>query len=214
MSDCCIVIWTPTNIKECVTDDDGSAVDCFAQAVPESGYTALQVQALWRRYRYAVCDSMNVSRWLQQVKDRAEEINRRYLQMFAAYDTNDLSDMKMGYTDTVDETVAATGKVGQNVTASSTGTGTNRTETEDLPQSELADGKYLSGRTTVNTTSGTDDTSTATTDTEDSSTRHSTMKHDTQDVLLAEEYAQLMDVLRDPLEKYVGEFSDLFANRW
>ena len=66
----------------------------------------------------------------------------------------------------------------------------------------------------MNTTTGTDDTSTATTDTEDSSTRHSTMKHDTQDVLLAEEYAQLMDVLRDPLEKYVGEFSDLFANRW
>ena len=40
------------------------------------------------------------------------------------------------------------------------------------------------------------------------------MKHDTQDVLLAEEYAQLMDAIRDPLEKYVGEFSDLFANRW
>ena len=33
-------------------------------------------------------------------------------------------------------------------------------------------------------------------------------------MLLAEEYAQLMDAIRDPLEKYVGEFSDLFANRW
>ena len=194
MSDCCIVIWTPTNIKECVTNDDGSAVDCFAQAVPESEYTALQVQALWRRYRYAVCDSMNVSRWIQQVKDRAEEINRRYLQMFAAYDANDLSDMKMGYTDTVDETV----------TAQSTGSDTFRTETEDLPQSEVADGKYLSGRTTSTTTPGTVDTT----------TRRSTLKHDTQDVLLAEEYAQLMDSLRDPLERYVGEFSDLFANRW
>ena len=194
MSDCCIVIWTPTNIKECVTDDDGNAVDCFAQAVPQSEYTELQVQALWRRYRYAVCDSMNVERWLQQVKDRAEEINRRYLQMFAAYDANDLSDMKMGYTDTVDETI----------TAQSTGSDTFRTETEDLPQSELADGKYLSGRTTLTTTPGTVDTS----------TRKSTMKHDTQDVLLAEEYVQLMDSLRDPLERYAGEFSDLFANRW
>ena len=137
---------------------------------------------------------MNIERWLQQIKDRAEEVNRRYLQMFAAYDANDLSDMKMGYTDTVDETV----------TAQSTGSDTFRTETEDLPQSEPADGKFLSGRTTSTTTPGTVDTT----------TRRSTMKHDTQDVLLAEEYAQLMDSLRDPLEKYVGEFSDLFANRW
>ena len=194
MSDCCIVIWTPTNIKDCVEDDNGNAVDCFAQAVPESEYSALQVQALWRRYRYAVCDSMNVDRWLQQVKDRAEEINRRYLQMFAAYDAQDLTDMKMGYTDTVDETA----------TAQSTGSDTFKTETEDLPQSEVANGKFLSGRTTSTTTPGTVDTT----------TRKTTLKHDTQDVLLAEEYAQLMDSLRDPLEKYVGEFSDLFANRW
>ena len=200
----CIEVWTPTRILDCVEDDDGNAVDPFVQAVPDSNYKDLQVQALWRRYRYAVCDSLNIERWLQQIKDRAEEVNRRYLQMFAAYDANDLSDMKMGYTDTVDETVAATGKVGQNVTASSTGTGTNRTETEDLPQSEVANGKFLSGRTTSTTTPGTVDTT----------TRRSTMKHDTQDVLLAEEYAQLMDALRDPLERYVGEFSDLFANRW
>ena len=194
MSDCCVVIWTPTNIKECVTDDNGNAVDCFAQAVPQSEYTALQVQALWRRYRYAVCDSMNVSRWLQQVKDRAEEINRRYLSMFAAYDGVDLTDMKMGYTDTYDLTD----------TAQSVGSDTFTTETEDLPQSEVANGKFLSGRTTSTTTPGTVDTT----------TRRSTMKHDTQDMLLAEEYARLQDVLRDPLEKYVTEFSDLFANRW
>lgn len=190
----CIEVWTPTRILGCVEDDNGNAVDPFVQAVPESNYKALQVQALWRRYRYAVCDSLNIERWLRQIKDRAEEVNRRYLQMFAAYDANDLSDMKMGYTDTVDETV----------TAQSTGSDTFRTETEDLPQSEPADGKFLSGRTTSTTTPGTVDTN----------TRHSTLKHDTQDVLLAEEYAQLMDVLRDPLEKYVGEFSDLFANRW
>ena len=200
----CIEVWTPTRILGCVEDDNGNAVDPFVQAVPESNYKDLQVQALWRRYRYAVCDSLNIERWLQQIKDRAEEVNRRYLMMFAAYDANDLTDMKMGYTDTVDETV----------TAQSTGSDTFKTETEDLPQSEVADGKYLSGRTTVNTTTGTNDTSAATTDTEDSTTRHSTMKHDTQDVLLAEEYAQLMDSLRDPLERYVGEFSDLFANRW
>ena len=175
-------------------DDNGNAVDPFIQAVPDSDYKTLQVQALWRHYRYAVCDSLNVERWLQQIKDRAEEVNRRYLQMFAAYDANDLSDMKMGYTDTVDETI----------TAQSTGSDTFRTETEDLPQSEVANGKFLSGRTTSTTTPGTVDTT----------TRNSTMKHDTQDVLLAEEYAQLMDSLRDPLERYVTEFSDLFANRW
>ena len=190
----CIEVWTPTRILDCVEDDDGNAVDPFVQAVPDSDYKTLQVQALWRRYRYAVCDSLNVERWLQQIKDRAEEVNRRYLMMFAAYDANDLSDMKMGYTDTVDETV----------TAQSTGSDTFRTETEDLPQTELANGKFLSGRTTSTATPGTVDTT----------TRRSTMKHDTQDVLLAEEYAQLMDSLKDPLERYVTEFSDLFANRW
>lgn len=195
MSDCdSLMIWTPTVIKDCVEDDSGNAVDCFAQAVPESEYTALQVQALWRRYRYAVCDSLNIERWLQHIKDRAEEVNRRYLMMFAAYDANDLSNMKMGYTDTIDETT----------TAQSTGSDTFKTETEDLPQSEVANGKYLSGRTTSTTTPGTVDTA----------TRKSTLKHDTQDVLLAEEYAQLMDSLKDPLERYVTEFSDLFANRW
>ena len=191
---CCIEVWTPTRILGCVEDDDGNAVDPFVRAVPDSNYKDLQVQALWRRYRYAVCDSLNVERWLQQIKDRAEEVNRRYLQMFAAYDANDLSDMKMGYTDTVNETVSA----------QSTGSDTFKTETEDLPQSEVANGKFLSGRTTSTTTPGTVDTT----------TRNSTLKHDTQDVLLAEEYAQLMDSLRDPLERYVGEFSDLFANRW
>ena len=189
-----IQIWTPTNIKECVEDNDGNAIDCFAQAVPESEYTALQVQALWRRYRYAVCDSMNVSRWLQQVKDRAEEINRKYLQMFAAYDAQDLADMKMGYTDTYDLTD----------TAQSSGSDTFVTETEDLPQSADPTGQWLSGRTKSKTTPGTVDTS----------KRTGTIRHDVQDVLLAEEYAKLEDVLRDPLDKYVTEFRDLFANRW
>ena len=195
MSDCDrLMIWTPTNIKECVTDDDGSAVDCFAQAVPQSNYTDLQVQALWRRYRYAVCDSMNVFRWLQQVKDRAEEINRRYLVMFKAYDDTDLTNMTMGYTDTYDLTD----------TAQSAGSDTFTTETEDLPQSADPTGQWLSGRTKSTTTPGTVDTS----------KRTGTMRHDVQDMLLAEEYARLQDMLRDPLEKYVGEFSDLFANRW
>ena len=190
----CIEVWTPTRILDCVEDDNGNAVDPFVRAVPDSDYKDLQVQALWRHYRYAVCDSLNIERWLQQIKDRAEEVNRRYLQMFAAYDANDLSDMKMGYTDTVDESI----------TAQSTGSDTFKTETEDLPQSEVANGKFLSGRTTSTTTPGTVDTT----------TRNLTMKHDTQDMLLAEEYAQLMDSLKDPLEKYAGEFADLFANRW
>ena len=190
----CIEVWTPTRILGCVEDDDGNAVDPFIQAVPESNYKALQVQALWRRYRYAVCDSLNIERWLQQIKDRAEEVNRRYLQMFAAYDANDLSDMKMGYTDTYDLTD----------TAQSVGSDTFVTETEDLPQSADPTGQWLSGRSKSTTTPGTVDTS----------KRAGTIRHDVQDVLLAEEYARLQDVLRDPLERYVGEFSDLFANRW
>ena len=190
----CIEVWTPTRILGCVEDDNGNAVDPFVQAVPESDYKTLQVQALWRRYRYAVCDSLNVERWLQQIKDRAEEINRRYLMMFAAYDANDLSDMKMGYTDTYDLTD----------TAQSAGSDTFVTETEDLPQSADPTGQWLSGRTKSTTTPGTVDTS----------KRTGTIRHDVQDVLLAEEYAKLEDVLRDPLDKYVAEFRDLFANRW
>ena len=190
----CIEVWTPTRILGCVEDDNGNAVDPFVQAVPDSDYKTLQVQALWRRYRYAVCDSLNVERWLQQIKDRAEEVNRRYLQMFAAYDANDLTDMKMGYTDTYDLTD----------TAQSVGSDTFTTETEDLPQSADPTGQLLSGRTKSTTTPGTVDTS----------KRTGTIRHDVQDMLLAEEYARLQDMLRDPLEKYVGEFSDLFANRW
>ena len=190
----CIEVWTPTRILGCVEDDNGNAVDPFVQAVPESDYKTLQVQALWRHYRYAVCDSLNVERWLQQIKDRAEEVNRRYIQMFTAYDANDLTDMKMGYTDTYDLTD----------TAQSAGSDTFTTETEDLPQSADPTGQWLSGRTKSTTTPGTVDTS----------KRTGTMRHDVQDMLLAEEYARLQDMLRDPLEKYVGEFSDLFANRW
>ena len=145
----CIEVWTPTRILGCVEDDDGNPVDPFVQAVPDSNYKDLQVQALWRRYRYAVCDSLNVERWLQQIKDRAEEVNRRYLMMFTAYDANDLTDMKMGYTDTYDLTD----------TAQSVGTDTFMTETEDLPQSADPTGQWLSGRTKSTTTPGTVDTS-------------------------------------------------------
>ena len=190
----CIEVWTPTRILGCVEDDDGNAVDPFVQAVPDSDYKTLQVQALWRRYRFAVCDSLNVERWLQQIKDRAEEVNRRYIQIFTAYDANDLTDMKMGYTDTYDLTD----------TAQSAGSDTFVTETEDLPQSADPTGQWLSGRTKSTTTPGTVDTS----------KRTGTIRHDVQDMLLAEEYAKLEDVLRDPLDKYVAEFRDLFANRW
>ena len=78
------------------------------------------------------------------------------------------------------------------------------TVTEDLPQSADPTGQWLSGRTKSTTTPGTVDTS----------KRTGTIRHDVQDVLLAEEYAKLEDVLRDPLDKYVAEFRDLFANRW
>ena len=111
-----------------------------------------------------------------------------------AYDANDVSDMRMGWTDTTDSTDEA----------SSTGSDTFRTENEDLPQTADPTGQWLTGRTTSTSTPGTKDTV----------TRHSTVRHDTQDMLMSEEFSKLMDTMRDPLQAYTEEFKDLFANRW
>ena len=190
----CIEVWTPTKILECEEDDNGQPVDCFGQAVPSGPYHDLMVAALWQRYRFAVIDSLNVERWLIQIRDKADYIQRKYEKILAAYDANDVSDMRMGWTDTTDSTDEA----------SSTGSDTFRTETEDLPQTADPAGQWLTGRTTSTSTPGTKDTV----------TRHSTVKHDTQDMLMADEFATLMDRMRDPLHAYTEEFRDLFANRW
>lgn len=190
----CIDVWTPAKILECVEDDAGEPVDCFARAVPSGPHHDLMVAALWQRYRFAVIDSLNVERWLVQIKDRADFIQRKYTKILEAYDSNNVADMRMGWTDTVDGTDEA----------SSTGSDTFRTETEDLPQAADPAGKWLTGRTTSTTKPGTTDTV----------TRHSTVKHDTQDMLIADEFATLMDRMRDPLHAYTEEFRDLFANRW
>ena len=191
---CCIEVWTPTKILECVEDDAGQPVDCFARAVPSGAYHDLMTAALWQRYRYAVIDSLNVERWLIQIRDRADYIQRKYTKIMEAYDSNDVADMRMGWTDTVDETDEA----------SSTGSDTFRIENEDLPQTASPTGQWLTGRTTSTSTPGTKDTV----------TRHGTVKHDTQDMLIADEFATLMDRMRDPLHAYTEEFRDLFANRW
>lgn len=190
----CIEVWTPTKILECVEDDAGEPVDCFARAVPSGPYHDLMVAALWQRYRFAVIDSLNVERWLVQIGDRADFIQRKYTKIMEAYDSNDVSDMRMGWTDTTDSTDEA----------SSTGSDTFRTDTEDLPQTADPTGQWLTGRTTSTSTPGTKDTV----------TRHGTVKHDTQDMLIADEFATLMDRMRDPLHAYCDEFRDLFANRW
>lgn len=190
----CIDVWTPAKILECVEDDAGEPVDCFARAVPSGPHHDLMVAALWQRYRFAVIDSLNVERWLVQIKDRADFIQRKYTKILEAYNSNNVADMRMGWTDTVDGTDEA----------SSTGSDTFRTETEDLPQTADPAGKWLTGRTTSTTKPGTTDTV----------TRHSTVKHDTQDMLIADEFAILMDRMRDPLHAYCDEFRDLFANRW
>ena len=190
----CLDVWTPTKILECAEDDAGQPVDCFAQAVPSGPYHDLMVAALWQRYRFAVIDSLNVERWLVQIGDRADYIQRKYEKILAAYDANDVSDMRMGWTDTTDNTDEA----------SSTGSDTFRTDTEDLPQTVDPTGQWLTGRTTSTSTPGTKDTV----------TRHGTVKHDTQDMLIADEFATLMDRMRDPLHAYCDEFRDLFANRW
>ena len=190
----CIDVWTPAKILECVEDDAGEPVDCFARAVPSGPYHDFMAAALWQRYRFAVIDSLNVERWLVQIGDRADYIQRKYTKIMEAYDSNNVADMRMGWTDTVDGTDEA----------SSTGSDTFRTETEDLPQTADPAGKWLTGRTTSTTKPGTTDTV----------TRHSTVKHDTQDMLIADEFATLMDRMRDPLHAYCDEFRDLFANRW
>ena len=190
----CIEVWTPTKILECVEDDAGEPVDCFARAVPSGPYHDLMVVALWQRYRFAVIDSLNVERWLVQIGDRADFIQRKYTKIMEAYDSNDVSDMRMGWTDTTDSTDEA----------SSTGSDTFRTDTEDLPQTAAPTGQWLTGRTTSTSTPGTKDTV----------TRHGTVKHDIQDMLMSEEFGRLMDTMRDPLHAYCDEFRDLFANRW
>ena len=191
---CCIEVWTPTKILECVEDDAVEPVDCFAQAVPSGPFHDLMTAALWQRYRFAVIDSLNVERWLVQIKDRADFIQRKYTKIMEAYDSNDVADMRMGWTDTTDSTDEA----------SSTGSDVFRTENEDLPQTADPSGQWLTGRTTSTSPPGTKDTV----------TRHGTVKHDTQDMLIADEFATLMDRMRDPLHNYTDEFSDLFANRW
>ena len=191
---CCIEVWTPTKILECVEDDAGEPVDCFAQAVPSGPFHDLMTAALWQRYRFAVIDSLNVERWLIQIRDRADYIQRKYSKIMEAYDSNDVADMRMGWTDTTDSTDKA----------SSTGSDTFRTETEDLPQTADPTGQWLTGRTTSTSTPGT----------KDNVTRHSTVKHDVQDMLMSEEFSKLMDTMRDPLHSYCDEFRDLFANRW
>ena len=190
----CIEVWTPTKILECVEDDAGEPVDCFARAVPTGPYHDLMVAALWQRYRFAVIDSLNVERWLVQIGARADYIQRKYTKILEAYDSNDVADMRMGWTDTTDSTDEA----------SSTGSDTFRTDTEDLPQTADPTGQWLTGRTTSTSTPGTKDTV----------THHGTVKHDTQDMLIADEFATLMDRMRDPLHAYCDEFRDLFANRW
>ena len=175
-------------------DDAGEPVDCFARAVPSGPYHDLMVAALWQRYRFAVIDSLNVERWLVQIGDRADFIQRKYTKIMEAYDSNDVSDMRMGWTDTTDSTDEA----------SSTGSDVFRTDTEDLPQTADPTGQWLTGRTTSTSTPGTKDTV----------TRHGTVKHDIQDMLMSEEFGRLMDTMRDPLHAYCDEFRDLFANRW
>ena len=190
----CMEVWTPTKILECVEDDAGKPVDCFAQAVPSGPYHDLMTAALWQRYRFAVIDSLNVERWLVQIRDRADYIQPKYTKIMEAYESNDVADMRMGWTDTTDSTDEA----------SSTGSDVFRTENEDLPQTADPTGQWLTGRTTSTSTPGTKDTV----------TRHGTVKHDTQDMLIADEFATLMDRMRDPLHSYCDEFRDLFANRW
>lgn len=190
----CLEIWTPAKVLECCEDDNGDPIDCFEQAVPDSDLKPLMVKALWQRFRFVPIDSLNIDRWLEVLKGRAGYIDRRYQILIKTFDNNDMGDLFMGFRDTADETTQS----------SASGTSEVVNSSEDLPQSAAPTGQWLTGR---NTADGSNSST-------DSGERHSKVTHEAQDAPIGAEFSELMDRLRDPLNRYTEEFSDLFMNRW
>lgn len=191
-----MIIFTPSSIKECVTHDDDTPVDCFDDAVPQDNpYHADLVAMLWARWRYVPISSVCLDRWLQRVKDRAAILDKRYRIILEEFEgqKDKLASIRMGWTETRDLTHTSTPS-GSDVRVSTS---------EDIPQvQDSASSTWLTGRTRDTSTPGVTVTDTDT----------GTVEHTDNSVLNAEEWSEVLDKLEDPYVRYAGEFSDLFLD--
>lgn len=200
MSDCgcTICVWTPARIFDLVEHDDGTPVDCFADAVPgDNPYREKLIRRLWSMYRYSMIDSICLDRWLQRVKDQAEIIDGRYRLLCSEWESRqgDLASIDMGWSETYED----------HSTQAPTGSDTVVRKSEDIPQTAgAASSEWLSRRDTDTSTPG------VTVKTDADGNR----KHVSNDMLNAEEFGRVEKALRSPYTMYAKEFEKLFANYW
>ena len=191
-----IKLWTPASILECVTHDDDTPVDVFEDAVPaDNPYRDKIIRRLWSLYRYQICNSVCLDRWLQRVKDRAEIIDGRYRLLMAEWEAQQakIASINTGWTETYDDTSTQT----------PTGSDTAVHKSEDIPQTAGASAsEWLSRRDTDTVTPGT----VVTTKSGGTRTRSDNAR------LPAEEFETVMDKLASPYTAYAKEFRDLFAD--
>lgn len=192
-----ICVWTPARILECVESDAGEPIDCFREAVPDSPFKDRMVAALWNKWRFAICDSFNLCRWIQMLKDKASLIDARYQLIFEEYDKQQiiLASVDTGWSEEYED----------HNTAIPTGKDETVNTHEDLPQTAGASGsewlstraksEYSPGVTVKNDTTG-------------------SRKHRDNGRLNAEKFKAVSDNMVNPYEMYAREFSSIFANYW
>ncbi len=192
-----IQLYTPTSILACVTDDEGTPIDCFADAIPDANpYKATLEDMLWARYRYSMINSVCLDRWLQRLKDQALLIDQKYQLLIAEFEAQKekiASIMRTGSSETYHDVHTSVPSGSDKVV----------TEVEDLPQSADADSsKWLSDRNTSTSTPGV-----TVTDTTDGA-----RTIEQGDALNAEQYRKVLESLRDPYVAYTAEFEGLFVD--
>lgn len=192
-----ICVWTPARILECVEDDNGVPLDCFMHAIPDSPYKTSMSAALWAKWRFAICDSFDLCRWIQMLKDKAELIDSRYQLLFEEFDKQQaiLSSIESGWSEEFED----------HNTATPSGKDSTVNTHEDLPQTEGASAlewlttrdksDYSPGVSVKNDTTG-------------------NRKHTDSTRLNAERFKSVSDNMINPYEQYAREFSSLFANYW
>lgn len=194
---CAICVWTPARILECVESDAGEPIDCFREAVPDSPFKDRMVAALWNKWRFAICDSFNLCRWIQMLKDKANLIDARYQLILEEFDKQQaiLSSIDSGWSEEYEDHNSAT-PTGKDETVNTH---------EDLPQTAGASesewlstrdkSEYSPGVTVKNDTTG-------------------SRKHTDNARLNVEKFKAVSDNMVNPYEMYAREFSSLFANYW
>lgn len=181
-------------VDSILTDPDGNAYS----------YSTKAGRAIWATYRYAMLNTCasesGIERWIQRGRDIAYNLDERYSQLFAAYE----SFKTAGTLTSIDitETTTTTSSTEQSGTDSSSTTATS----EDLPQyASASSGTWLTGRNASDgsgTTTGKSDTT-------------ATMSHASTGGALAGELIERMrDGLFNPYLEYAGEFRDLFVPFW